>query len=209
DIFGNLLSRAEPTNRRYCHTDGLGSTVALTGETGSVAASMLYDAWGNVRVSTGTGHGKYRFTGAELDTTSNLYHMGARFYDPSIGRWLSEDPVQDRYYEPISLNYYAYVMNSPLALLDPDGSAGVTWEDLVRNPSALIEAALGLAVGYIGATETAGLRVLGSILIEMTQAAKKQAEGLARQVARHLADFVGRSDAGMDPRPGKDRRNTE
>ena len=121
DIFGNLLSRAEPTNRRYYHTDGLGSTVALTGETGSVAASMLYDAWGNVRVSTGTGHGKYRFTGAELDTTSNLYHMGARFYDPSIGRWLSEDPVQSPF-EPMSLNFYAYVANNPLLLVDPTGT---------------------------------------------------------------------------------------
>src|SRR5437867_388223 len=121
DIFGNLLSRAEPTNRRYYHTDGLGSTVALTGETGSVAASMLYDAWGNVWVSTGTGHGKYRFTGAELDTASGLYHMGARFYDPSIGRWLSEDPVQSPF-EPMSLNFYAYVAGNPLVRIDPTGA---------------------------------------------------------------------------------------
>src|SRR5437667_1134753 len=118
DIFGNLLSRAEPTNRRYYHTDGLGSTVALTSEAGSVTASMLYDAWGNVRTS-GADIGKYRFAGAELDTASGLYHMGARFYDPSIGRWLSEDPVQS--FEPASLNFYAYVANNPLILTDPAG----------------------------------------------------------------------------------------
>jgi len=93
--------------------------VALTSETGATAASMLYDAWGNVRVSTGTGHGKYRFTGAELDTASGLYHMGARFYDPSIGRWLSEDPAKS--FEPASLNFYAYVANNPLILIDPRG----------------------------------------------------------------------------------------
>src|SRR5439155_16417071 len=102
DIFGNLLSRRDNNgDRRYYHTDGLGSTVALTKETGSSAASMLYDAWGNVRSSTGTGQGKYRFTGAEFDAVSGLYHMGARFYDPSIGRWLSEDPAQS--FEPASL----------------------------------------------------------------------------------------------------------
>ncbi len=121
DIFGNLLSRAEPGNRRYYHTDGLGSTTALTDEAGGVAASMLYDAWGTVRVSTGSGHGKYRFTGAELDTASDLYHMGARFYDPSIGRWLGEDPVRNPY-EPLTLNFYAYVRNNPLILIDPTGT---------------------------------------------------------------------------------------
>ena len=124
DIFGNLLSRAEPTSRRYYHTDGLGSTVALTDEAGATAASMLYDAWGNVRVSTGTGHGKYRFTGAELDTTSNLYHMGARFYDPSIGRWLSEDPTGS--FGPASLNFYAYVANNPIGVVDPAGTTSMS-----------------------------------------------------------------------------------
>ncbi len=113
DLFGNLLSRREASGtRRYYHTDGLGSTVALTDEAGASAASMLYDAWGNVRVSGGTGLGKYRFTGAELDTASDLYHMGARFYDPSIGRWLSEDPVQGD---------YTYAADNSLVLIDPTG----------------------------------------------------------------------------------------
>jgi RHS repeat-associated protein len=65
----------------------------------------------------------YRFTGAELDSASGLYHMGARFYDPTIARWMSEDPkqpgafapwsnriisVQDnRTFDPFSLNFYS------------------------------------------------------------------------------------------------------
>ncbi len=103
DIFGNLLSRLEPGNvRRYYHYDGLGSTTALTDTNGAIAGTLLYDAWGNQRATTGSGHGNYRFTGAELDTTTGLYHMGARFYDPTIGRWLSEDPVQDKPFEPAS-----------------------------------------------------------------------------------------------------------
>ena len=130
DIFGNLLSRADPGSRRYYHTDGLGSTVVLTDETGGAAASMLYDAWGNVRTSGGTGHGKYRFTGAELDMASGLYHMGARFYDPSIGRWLSEDPVQNSF-EPMSLNFYAYAANNPSTHVDPDGKQIVLAPEIV------------------------------------------------------------------------------
>ncbi len=121
DIFGNLLDRQDTTGRRYYHPDGLGSTVALTNESGVVSASMLYDAWGNLRAAGGTAPGKYQFTGAELDSTTGLYHMGARFYDPTVGRWLSEDPVQNQSFNPLSLNFYAYVLGNPTRLTDPTG----------------------------------------------------------------------------------------
>ncbi|HEY3118459.1 MAG TPA: RHS repeat-associated core domain-containing protein [Chloroflexota bacterium] len=124
DIFGNLLSRKEPVGtRRYYHFDGLGSTTALSDEGGATVATLLYDAWGNQRAATGATVPNYRFTGAELDSASGLYHMGARFYDPTIGRWLSEDSVQDRYFKPMTLNYYAYVFGNPTVLIDPDGTA--------------------------------------------------------------------------------------
>ncbi len=122
DIFGNLLARQDAGGARYYyHHDGLGSTVGLTDASGAVAAQRTYDAWGNRRTSSGAAPGNYQFTGAELDPTSGLYHMGARFYDPTIGRWLSEDPVQDNYFEPGSLNFYAYVSNNPVLLTDPLG----------------------------------------------------------------------------------------
>jgi RHS repeat-associated protein len=123
DIFGNLLSRREASGaRRYIHHDGLGGTTLVTNESGASVASMLYDAWGQVRSNSGGAHGKYRFTGAELDLTTGLYHMGARFYDPAIGRWLKEDSVQERHFEPASLNFYAYVLNNPLLYVDLDGN---------------------------------------------------------------------------------------
>ncbi len=133
DLFGNLLSRLDSSaTRRYYHTDGLGSTIVLTDTTGNFAAGMLYDAWGNVRAASAD-VGKYRFTGAELDTASGLYHMGARFYDPSVGRWLSEDPVQKQF-EPVSLNFYAYVANNPVALIDPTGAYQVKCEGGCAGP---------------------------------------------------------------------------
>ncbi len=123
DLFGNLLSRREASGaRRYYHYDGLGSTTALTNESGAATSTLLYDAWGNQRAATGSDQGRYRFTGAELDAATGLYHMGARFYDPTIGRWLSEDPVQDQYFEPATLNFYAYCNLNPLILVDHDGN---------------------------------------------------------------------------------------
>jgi RHS repeat-associated protein len=132
DIFGNLLSRRDNASVRwYYHHDGLGSTSALTNSTGSVVATMLHDAWGNIRTNSGTAHGNYRFTGAERDATTGLYHMGARFYDPVVGRWLSEDPVQDKHFEPATLNFYAYVNANPLFYIDPDGKAP---QDIIDDP---------------------------------------------------------------------------
>jgi hypothetical protein len=51
--------------------------------------------------------------------------MHARFYDPTIGRWLSEDPVQDKHFEPATLNFYAYVYDNPLGYVDPDGKVAI------------------------------------------------------------------------------------
>src|SRR3989304_1325955 len=104
--------------RRYYHHDGVGSTTAITDTAGAVSATMLYDAWGNVRTNSGSTQGNYRFTGAERDVTTGLYHMGARFYAPTMGGWLSEDPVQDQHFTPRALNFYAYVWSPPTGLVD-------------------------------------------------------------------------------------------
>ncbi len=59
--------------------------------------------------------------------------MGARFYVPTLGRWLSEDPVQDKHFEPASLNFYVYVFNNPVLLTDPRGTD--PFEDPPAYPS--------------------------------------------------------------------------
>lgn len=158
DIFGNLLSRKEASGTRYeLHADGLGSISALTSHNGgAVAATMLYDAWGNLRSSPSGAHGTYRFTGAEWDSTTGLYHMGARFYDPTIGRWLSEDPVQDKPFEPLTLNFYAYVQGNPMIFTDPDGKVALP------VITGLIGAGVGL--GAYLATHRGSVTVGGALL---------------------------------------------
>jgi RHS repeat-associated protein len=209
DIFGNLLSRREASGvRRYYHPDGLGSTNALTDETGNLLASMLYDAWGNVRASSAD-VGKYRFAGAELDTASGLYHMGARFYDPSIGRWLSEDPKQDKVFNPLALNFYAYVNNTPLTLVDPDG---------LDIDAATLSLGLGIAleVPVLGEVLLAGalgygaFRLLDWGISEFSRAKiAGEVKTRADTLAKHLAAWLGRSVAGTppeDPKKSKDPR---
>ncbi|MBD3374485.1 hypothetical protein GF406_05550, partial [candidate division KSB1 bacterium] len=61
-----------------------------------------------------------RFTGKELDKESHigLYYFGARYYDPEVGRFISVDPLADKYpgWSP-----YVYCLNNPLKNIDTDG----------------------------------------------------------------------------------------
>ncbi|SCF38194.1 polymorphic toxin-type HINT domain-containing protein [Micromonospora mirobrigensis] len=59
------------------------------------------------------------FVGGDKDTTG-LTHIGAREYDPGLGRFVSVDPVQDLT-DPQQWNAYAYGNNSPITFSDPDG----------------------------------------------------------------------------------------
>jgi len=61
----------------------------------------------------------YTYTARELDAETGLYYYRARYYDPFGGRFLQEDPEK---YAGNSPNFYAYVLNNPLAFTDPSGN---------------------------------------------------------------------------------------
>jgi RHS repeat-associated protein len=96
--------------------DDLGSVVALAyGD--SVVNRYKYDPWGQAETATGTVKNSLRFTGRELDAETGLYYVRARYYDPVVGRFISEDPTG----LAGGLNLYAYARNSPLNFTDPTG----------------------------------------------------------------------------------------
>lgn len=110
-------------NASYYEADGLGSVTSLSNATGSVAQTYTYDSIGNLSASTGTTiTNPFRYTGREFDTETSLYYYRARYYDISAGRFLSEDPIR---YAGGSPNFYHYVFNGPLNLIDPTGLATV------------------------------------------------------------------------------------
>ncbi|MBI4267686.1 MAG: RHS repeat-associated core domain-containing protein [Chloroflexi bacterium] len=92
-----------------------------------------------------------KFTGQRLDGTG-LYYYGARYYDPTIGRFISADTVVPDFADPQSLNRYSYVYNKPLKYTDPSGHfppiviAGVVIG--VKELVAITIAAVALAVSY-------------------------------------------------------------
>ncbi len=100
----------------YYEADGLGSITSLSNSSGSIANTYLYDSFGNSTASTGSLTNPFQFTAREHDE-SGLYFYRARYYDPSSGRFLSEDPIRF----DGGGNFYLYTGNSPLSWYDPFG----------------------------------------------------------------------------------------
>jgi RHS repeat-associated protein len=97
--------------------DHLGSTRQTVTNSGTVAGSARYDAWG-VPVENTTGS-RFGFTG-EL-TDNGLVYLRARWYNPATGVFLSRDPFPGVDTVPQSLHPYAYTHNNPVNHTDPSG----------------------------------------------------------------------------------------
>ena len=77
--------------------------------------------FGGTRSTSGAFGTDRAFTGQRLDSTG-LYFYNARYYDATIGRFISPDTIVQAPYDPQSLNRYSYVMNNPLRYVDPTGN---------------------------------------------------------------------------------------
>ena len=109
----------------YVHTDALGSPVAYTSSTGSVLAGRRtqYEPYGTPTTTPRNGEPSY--TGHQYDQTTGLIYAQARFYDPTLGRFLSPDPMAVDTTSAFNFNRYAYANNSPYKFTDPDGRVAV------------------------------------------------------------------------------------
>jgi RHS repeat-associated protein len=101
----------------YYEADGLGTVTSLTNTAGVLAKTYSYDSFGKVLGSSGTVSNPYGFTGRESDSETGLMYYRARYYDPQIGRFLSEDPFRAN----AGKNLYPYVASDPINLIDSTG----------------------------------------------------------------------------------------
>ena len=105
----------------FYHFDALGSIANLSDPTGNVQNRYQYDAWGNYRAQSGSQWNPFGFTGHEYDQETGLYYAKARFFDPEVGRFLTEDPAEPDLTSPPSLHRYLYAYGNPTYYTDPDG----------------------------------------------------------------------------------------
>lgn len=107
----------------YFLADLGGSIVAIADARGRVVSTFDYDAFGVTRAKNETVSSPFGFSGRELDAATGLYYFRARYYDPTLGRFLSTDPLAPVADEPLSFNPYIYVLNNPGRFSDPTGLA--------------------------------------------------------------------------------------
>nr|WP_312249989.1 RHS repeat-associated core domain-containing protein [Stenotrophomonas geniculata] len=109
------FARNDGAERTYFLTDNLGSTRALTDDSGQLLARYDTDPYGGGGGASGYDN-PYQYTGRELDA-SGLYYYRSRYYHAGLGRFISEDPIGLQG----GLNTYAYVGGNPTASIDPLG----------------------------------------------------------------------------------------
>jgi RHS repeat-associated protein len=119
----------------YRHTDWLGSSKLTSTSSRTVSSDLAYAPYGEQYLASGTGDPS--FTGQNSDITSSLYDFTFREHSPSQGRWISPDPDGAAAVDmtnPQTWNRYAYVVNSPLSLIDPLGLDPPCTEDMDGVP---------------------------------------------------------------------------
>jgi RHS repeat-associated protein len=107
-------------NRSHYHTDHLGTPLVITDDSGSRSSRAEYRPFGTETDREGASD-RYSFTGKEFDDGIGLYYFDARYYDPTIGRFITTDPVLGETSDLQRLNCYSYSLNNPFSYKDPTG----------------------------------------------------------------------------------------
>lgn len=141
----------------------MGSVRAISDAAGAVTATWRTDEFGVPTATTGTTTQPFAYTGEPRDATG-LSYLRARYYDPSLGRFMSRDPLVGSSSSPQSLNRYVYAANNPQTYVDPSGRC------FMVVPGA---AAAGAGVGSVvpvagtaaGAAAVGFIAFLGCVII--------------------------------------------
>jgi len=118
----------------YYHTDPAGTPLAMTDSSGNVVWRADYKPFGEEQSVISSVPNDKRFIGKEKDEETGFSYFGARYENAKIGRFIAPDPErvvdpktsktnEDMLLNPQRLNTYAYALNNPYRLVDPDGKA--------------------------------------------------------------------------------------
>ncbi len=122
DQVDQLLGRQDSGTQYWYVTDYQGSVRDVLDNSGNVKDAITYDGWGNIISETNSAYrGNYAWTGRMLDVETGLQYNRARWYDPSTGRWQTQDPLG---FDAGDSNLYRYVNNKFVNSSDRSGMLG-------------------------------------------------------------------------------------
>ena len=175
----------------YFYTeDQRGSTVNALDKDGNRVVSYWYSDFGKVSESKASAYSNFenelRYTGAIYDERTGLLYLNARFYDPSTGRFLTQDTYRGERSDADTWHLYAYCANNPINYVDPSGHIAL---ELIAIGSV---ATAGLILWYANtdayrdAMKDLSRRV-GDILTDASTYVKGQAQSLVDKIAASYA----------------------
>jgi RHS repeat-associated protein len=117
-----LISQKKDAGETYNYLHNAhGDITKLVDSTGNVQNSYSYDAIGNTITYSEKVGNQFRYAGEQYDSITGEYYLRARYYDPTIGRFMNEDTYKGQIENPQSMNLYAYCVNNPVIYTDPSG----------------------------------------------------------------------------------------
>jgi RHS repeat-associated protein len=127
------VATASPVTR-YQLDNHLGSACLQLDFAGDVISYEEYHPFGTsayraARSATEATQSRFRYSGKERDDETGLYYYGARYYAPWLGRWISADPAR----HGDGATPYAFVLNNPIKLIDPDGREEKGYFDVLTD----------------------------------------------------------------------------
>jgi RHS repeat-associated protein len=165
----------------FYHNDHEGTALVVTNENGNKVVDRDFAPFGE-KIKTNDREEPYLdetedgFTGKDWDEDVGLYYYNARWYDASVGRFITEDSVED----PNNPNEYAYCANNPVNNIDPTGHISIKPQSGLGMVGAIISAVATLsgdsALGNISSAFSLFVTVKGSIARKKAERAAKDAE---------------------------------
>ena len=133
DYIGQIkVANGSVSVRHYYLKDHLGTIRETIDKSDNVVAAQDYYSYGEYIRSYNQGlpNDRYKFTSKERDNETNLDYFGARYYESSSGRWLSVDPLTDKY---PGWSSYNYVEDDPIKMLDLLGLSGIVFNKVMHT----------------------------------------------------------------------------
>jgi RHS repeat-associated protein len=141
-VAGSIAFATE--NIVYLHNDATGTPLMATDSSGNVLWKENYRPYGEkLNNQPASANNRIWFAGKPYDQNTGLSYMGARYYDPMLGRFVGVDPVGVKEENIHSFNRYAYANDNPYKFVDPDGRSPL----LVLLPVVMTPMAVGAMIG--------------------------------------------------------------
>ena len=115
DVTGITSAKTDGVVKNYLKNSH-GDVTAIADSTGTITNDYVYDAFGNEKTENAADTNPFRYAGEYFDAETGQIYLRNRYYSPSTGRFITEDPVRD------GLNWYVYAGNNPVMFIDPSGN---------------------------------------------------------------------------------------